>query len=501
MLPTKTEDPDIFVVLTVDPRAIDRGIAININNEAAVEQLPIPKTMSSAEADLPPAQGTRHTLSAEEELRLEVPFLKQSTCTILLQKGSCELWGLELVQGKPHILTDGAFKLAFFTWHGCVIDIECENIDIAYTTDETNCNIAYVNTHAQLEALRDQAASSSAEGPRVLICGPTDSGKTSLLKTLTAYACKLGRTPMVVDLDTNDNTLSIPGTVSACPLTFDALSFETHALTGVPPGTASSLVLWHGSASQLTKELWKAQVTALASKIQQRAKEDAHERASGMIVNTSGSMQADGLDLLLHAIHALSITVVLVMGHDRLYSMLKSKVDTDAIKLIKLPRSGGVVSRESSFLRQSRIRSIKRYFYGGLVETPNASKRVPELTPFLLQLPKDQITVYKFTSISLSASLLPVAAAQTSEAVQVEEINLQDDSASGALQHHLMAVCHPRAVAAYNQSGQASDLYLAGVAGFCSVERVVDDRIHLLSPCAGSLPSNVLLTGDVTWME
>lgn len=453
------------------------------------------------DADLPPEQGTRHTLSAEEELRLEVPFLKQSTCTILLQKGSCELWGLELVQGKPHVLNNGGFKLALFTWHGCVIDIDCENLDIAYTTDETNCNIAYVNTHAQLEALRDQAAASESQGPRVLICGPTDSGKTALLKVLTAYACKLGRTPMVVDLDVNDNALSIPGTLSACPLVLEALSVETQATTGVPPGTASSLVLWHGSATTVTPELWKAQVSALAPKIQKRLEGDALEQSSGLIVNTSGSIQEDSLDLLLHSIQALSITVVLVMGHDRLYSMLKSKVDKDVTKLIKLPRSGGVVSRDSSFARQSRVRSIKRYFYGGMVEAPNTNKRVPELTPFLLQLPTDQLTVYKFTSISLSASLLPVAASQTTEAVQLEQVNLQKGDAATALQHHLLAVCHPQAVDMYHRSGQASDLYQSGVAGFCSVERVVDDRIHLLSPCAGSLPSNVLLIGDVTWLE
>lgn len=464
-------------------------------------------TTAMMDTDLPSPQGTRHTLSAEEELRLEVPFLKQSTCTVLLQKGSCEIWGLELVQGKPVVFTNGGLKLAFFTWHGCVVDIECESLDIAYTTDETNCNIAYVNTHAQLEAMRDQAAAAGGEGPRVLICGPKDTGKTSLFKILTAYACKLGRTPIAVDLDIADNCLSIPGTMAACPISYDALSTDTHATTGVPPGTASSLVLWHGSAAACTAELFKAQVTALAAKIQARLQTDALERASGILVNTGGTKQGD-LDLLLHSISALGITVVLVMGDDRLYSMLKSKVgggsSDAATKVIKLPRSGGVVTRETSFLRQSRIRAVKRYFYGGLVEAPNTAKRVPELTPFLLQLPTEQITIYKFTSISLSASLLPVAATQTTEAVQLEQVDLSSSDANqtaSALEQHLLAVCHPRAVAKYQQSGQASDLYLAGVAGFCSVERVVDDRIHLLSPCAGSLPSNVLLIGDVTWME
>ena len=97
--------------------------------------------MSIETSDLPPAQGERHTLQAEEELRLEVPFKKQSTCTLLLQKGSCELQGVELAVGKPYVLCEGGFKLALFTWHGCVIDVDCENMDISYTSDETNCNI------------------------------------------------------------------------------------------------------------------------------------------------------------------------------------------------------------------------------------------------------------------------------------------------------------------------------------------------------------------------
>jgi hypothetical protein len=55
---------------------------------------------------------------------------------------------------------------------------------ISYTSDETNCNIAYDNTNAQLEAMRDEAASAIAkvaanntnidyvglDGPRVLVC-------------------------------------------------------------------------------------------------------------------------------------------------------------------------------------------------------------------------------------------------------------------------------------------------------------------------------------------
>lgn len=151
--------------------------------------------------DLPPPpspeEGERHILKAETELRLEIPHSSSGslTCTLTLRKGSCELWGLELALNHPYALTGGA-KLALFTWHGCVVDVECDNLEISYTSDETNANVAFVNTHAQLEALRDEALASQGEGPRVLIVGPAESGKSSLARVLIAYGmliCSVSR--------------------------------------------------------------------------------------------------------------------------------------------------------------------------------------------------------------------------------------------------------------------------------------------------------------------
>jgi hypothetical protein len=142
------------------------------------------ETSESAADDLSPPEGDRHVLEAETELRLEVSH--GSLALLILQKGSCELWGVELALNKTYTLTGGA-KLALFTWHGCVIDVACENLEISYISDETNANVAYVNTHAQLETLRDEALSSQTEGPRVLIAGPAESGKSSLAHILIAY--------------------------------------------------------------------------------------------------------------------------------------------------------------------------------------------------------------------------------------------------------------------------------------------------------------------------
>jgi polyribonucleotide 5'-hydroxyl-kinase len=474
---------------------------------------------------LPPAAPdvVRHVLEVEEELRLEVSFSKSSQFQITLVHGSAELLGVELAPNTTYTLApdSSGLKIAIFTWHGCVIDVLATDgcLEISYTSDETNSNIAAVNTNAQLEALRDEAAMMTpvvGEGPRVLIVGPPESGKTSLAKVLTAYAVKLGRTPIFVDLDPADNSITVPGTLSACVMDQDTISIETYATTGLPvlqqQQHALPLVLWHGGI-QLSPDLFSAQVAAMGRKIDERIKHDDSVRSSGIIVNTNGWIQNEGYDLLLRTVTALRINVVLIMGHDRLYSMMKKSIsatDTaNAIKIIKVPRSGGVVSRSSNYLQNCRSRSIRRYFYGAMVDPPTATlttttntnpsaHRIPQLSPFAVQIAFNKLQLYKLSSISLSASLLPVAAAQATEPVQLQRVEISEK-----LQHCLLAVCHPQAVVSYEASGTAKDLYESGVAGFCVVERILMDSemIHLLSPCAGSLASNVLIIGDITWME
>jgi polyribonucleotide 5'-hydroxyl-kinase len=506
----------------------------------------MPPSVDIDTSDLPPVVGERHILQPQEELRVEVSFSQSHACSFTLQKGSCELWGCELALGKPYTIHQGGVKLALFTWHGCVVDVDAGgHLEISYIgiRDETEFQVSFVNTHAQLEALRDDAASAIAsdaqtqtQGPRVLIVGPPESGKTSLCKTLIAYACKLGRTPLWVDLDPMENALSVPGTLAVAPMTAAAVTVETYCTTGLPPNSIHPLVEWHGSSNQLHADLFGAQVESLAAKINQRLEGDEQARSSGIIVNTNGSMiQDEGFDLLKKVADSLQITVILVMGHDRLYSMLTTHYKTNAnssnsspdpqegaVKILKLPRSGGIVSRSADYTRSARSRSVKRYFYGEMVDPPatatsssttsssakngastsanpaTAPAKVPQLTPFLLQLPFADITIYKLSSIALSASLLPVAAAQSTDAIQIQKVEWAE-----ALQHMVLAVCHPAAVEKYEMSQRARDLVTAGVAGFCAVERVImeTDMVHLLSPCAGSLPSQTLLCGDVTWME
>ena len=120
--------------------------------------------IGNAASNLPPPSDdvARHTLSPESELRIEIP--NGVTCTVVLRSGSAELFGAELPSNdRPLRLT--STKVAIFTWHGCVLDVSnVDRLDILYVSDETDANVAHVNTHAQLEAMRDEALAAGVAG-------------------------------------------------------------------------------------------------------------------------------------------------------------------------------------------------------------------------------------------------------------------------------------------------------------------------------------------------
>ena len=388
-----------------------------------------------------------------------------------------------------------------------------DKVDILYVSSETEANVAYVNTHAQLEAMRDDALSSTTGGPRVLLAGPADCGKSSLARVLTAYAVKLGRCPLFVDLDASQSMVSVPGTMAAIPVSSDSINADRYCTSSVMSGgdnsTQMPLVFWYGSQDLLSyPDLYKAQLTTMGNKVSDRLTNDSEAGASGVIVNAPGWIEDLGYEYLLHAIESFQINVVLVLGHDRLYSMLgshfkKKETGGPAPKLIKLPRNGGAVSRDASFRTASRSECIKQYFYGN-AKRNNLTTPTPQqyqFSPSLLEVPLGSVHLYQFSSVSLSSSLLPISAKQSTDPIQLTKIATSQITAK--FQRSILAVCHPSAVRKYEESGSARELYLAGVAGFVVVEKVDVEKssLSLLSPCAGSLPSCHLLVGDIVWVE
>lgn len=165
------------------------------------------------------AEKKEWTLKGESEIRCEVT--EADPLVLKLISGTAEIFGVEMAINKEYSFFEENF--AVFTWYGCVIEStgKCQ----IYDSDSTPM-ISYVNTHAQLEAIRDIALANGDRGPRVIVVGPKDHGKSTTCKILASYAARLDRTPIFVDLDVGQGALSIPGCICAVPLEKSSLSIE-----------------------------------------------------------------------------------------------------------------------------------------------------------------------------------------------------------------------------------------------------------------------------------
>lgn len=84
------------------------------------------------------------------------------------------MFGTELSKSKDYTFANGG-TFAIFTWHGCTITMT-GNLEDAYIAQETPM-IYYLNIHAALQQMRQQADTEKSAGPRVMVLGPEDVGK------------------------------------------------------------------------------------------------------------------------------------------------------------------------------------------------------------------------------------------------------------------------------------------------------------------------------------
>lgn len=90
------------------------------------------------------------------------------------------------------------------------------------------------------------------------------------------------------------------------------------------------------------------------------------EKYSGCIIDTSGILdQSVGTDMIRDIVAEFSVTVIVVLGHERLYNdMARRFGDRPGMAVVKLARSGGAVEINDSYLDQIQNHITKKYFYG-----------------------------------------------------------------------------------------------------------------------------------------
>jgi polyribonucleotide 5'-hydroxyl-kinase len=342
-------------------------------------------------------------LKAEQELRFEVDWTEKVQLKMI--RGRAEIFGNEIALEVPYTFTGGS-KLAVFTWHGCSIEIR-GNLKVAYVSSETPM-VTYINIHLILEELRQSALDNGKIGPRVMVVGPPDSGKTSLCKILLNYGLKREWKPIFVDLDSSGGTLIAPTTIGAVAIDRPDVeeSFGFSLVTSPP------LLYYYGENSPgKNPVLYNQTVSTLAEVVLKRLETDSDLTASGLIIDTHSWSEALGYDTYFHAVEAFQVDTILVVGSERLHSdfVNKFKDYPRKVNVVKVAKSGGVVTREPLFRKQMQMKKVKEYFYGTSSH---------ELSPYTTSIPFSEIAVrrigegrlleiaYVLTICSISSSVL-----------------------------------------------------------------------------------------------
>ncbi|XP_077300195.1 protein CLP1 homolog [Arctopsyche grandis] len=408
-------------------------------------------------------------LESDTELRFEVES-KNEKVTLEVKNGLAELFGTELFKGKIYEFYTGA-KVAVYTWHGCTIELKGKT-DVSYIAKETPM-VIYLNVHAALEQYRNEAEQSGGRGPITMVVGPCDVGKSTVTRILLNYAVRMRRRPILVDLDVGQGQISVPGTIGA-------LLVERPATVEEGFSQQAPLVYHFGHKSPSDNmDLFNINTTKLAEVISERMETNKKAQVSGCIINTCGWVKGQGYKMLTHAAQAFEVDIILVLDNERLYNELVRDMPK-FVKVIFLPKSGGVVERTKKQRAENRDMRIREYFYG---------KRTP-FYPHSFDVKFADAKIYKIGAPSLPDSCMPLGMKVEDALTKVVAVQ-----PSLSIVHHLLAVSFA--------VSPEEDVIRTNVAGFICVTAVDMERqvFTVLSPQPRPLPNTMLLLSDMLFMD
>ena len=153
-----------------------------------------------------------------------------------------------------------------------------------------------------------KAKQQGTQGPRVLIVGPPDSGKSTVARLLLAYAARMFWKPTLVDMDLGAGFIGVPGAFGA------AVVEAPLALRGAI-GDEKALMYYYGSMQPEHNDKLRATLMAqLAAAINERMEANPDERASGCMMNTGAWHGAGDKAFVLEMIEMFAVDVVIVLN-------------------------------------------------------------------------------------------------------------------------------------------------------------------------------------------
>lgn len=463
-------------------------------------------------------------IPGRSEWRFEVPF--KTILKLKVTEGVGEIFGTELPTDVAVPLTGAKYAVYAPLSSGCRLQYEAvpnkENVNLSnedgqiseYLSDESVMP-QYTNLHFALELLRQEAAVDLLKkGPKVLIVGSSESGKTALAKVLASYAVKMDRVPLLVNLDPKHGVFSVPGSLTATPIS-DFLDLESVGGWG---GSTTLGATFHNPKQPLVKnygfddiaenvELFKYQVSQLGVAALSRLDQDESIRQGGMIIDTP-PLSMKEFTVIENIVSDFEVDILVVVGNDRLTVDLKRKlqhrINKGLLSVIKIAKSGGVAYVEESFTRKIQEDTIKEYFNGN---------HKTHLSPYKTDVDIKSFVIYKAVRLleyTSQMAFLPSGDSYTAEdETQTEEKKEEnsldkyfvklDDPNSSNLENSIMAITQVPA----SSKLLPRDLLNASVLGYAHVSKVDDgkQRMSLLLPFPGQIPRNVLIATNIGYTE
>lgn len=449
----------------------------------------------------------------------------RNAITVSLIDGFAEVFGAELPPETPVYFPKGS-KFAIFTWHKATLVIT-GNVETKYVSVDTKMQ-EYLETHANIQEDRENARLRREAGPNVVVCGSSNCGKTTVCKILANYGLKMGFKPIFIDLDIESNQIVPTGCIGAAklklPLPNDDLNEEAICM------------FYSFKSSNMVKKLYKKQITELARLVEKKIsnkKEELNKEyadlvqnkqhtgalktliepystsqiptdlASGCIINTmitpfeSPERTIKKVASLFHADY------IIIIDFEKTYIKLSEEYKNDShLKLIKLPRSSGVIASDEMYKAALKNQSFTYYFHG----------KMGSLDTFEVGLDLNEYKLYTVEILKISQGALPTGAKEDTHKIIVK----RTDPTNTPLQNRIVGVLDPIDVERLERyekeieegdSNNKEEFYDIIITSLCRslihVNYYDADKHQLIvnATSPDGLKSKYLLVGDITYQK
>ena len=341
----------------------------------------------------------------------------------LIGGADAEIHGYPLKKKKSYTINEGG--VGIHSWKGCQVEVSGSFDDdgnkkpILLINDDNNNNKQtqqtaikqYLMAHAKFRKERDSLqkcknfkcfnydeimlnwsdfdinrtfnGNLDKMGPRILILGDVNTGKSTLCKSLINWAQRLKDEPIFIDVDCGQNSISLPGTICGDIIKDYHIPWKSYEHTNNV--SRNPFIYYFGNTSPSHYiDLYKHYISTISMTMKKKMLSLEKQRCAGSIINTCGWTQGPmALSIIKHIITSFSVNHIIVMKHKDdqeeqplitwLNGVIKDKDIKHKINICQLSPTKSVKLRDSNKRYKKRQLMCRQYFYGDKIQRKRGS--------------------------------------------------------------------------------------------------------------------------------